>query len=183
MDRRLFLATTGAGALALLRGGANAVESQTRPNIVWIIAEDMSCHFSYQGEKTIQTPNVDRLAREGVVFDAAYVTYPVCSPSRSALITGMYQTTIGAHNHRSFRGILKHDLPTPVRLIPEYFKEAGYYVCNGANASTTGPGKTDYNFSYPENLYDGADYSGRAPGQPFFMQFQLRFTPKLVPLA
>ncbi len=173
MDRRVFLKAGGAGALSVLFGGALPVKAQTRPNIVWIIAEDMSCHFSYQGETTIQTPNVDRLAREGVVFNAAYVTCPVCSPSRSALITGMYQTTIGAHNHRSFRGILKHDLPAPVRTIPEYFKEAGYYVCNGANASATGPGKTDYNFTYSEDLYDGKDYFGRAPGQPFFMQFQL----------
>ena len=76
----------------------NAAE---RPNILWIVVEDMSCHFSFQGETVIQTPHVDRLAAEGVVFDRAYVTCPVCSPSRSALITGMYQTTIGAHNHYS----------------------------------------------------------------------------------
>lgn len=173
MDRRVFLKVGGTGALAWLCGGTQSVLAQKRPNIVWIIAEDMSCHFGYQGETTIKTPNVDRLAGEGIVFDAAYITCPVCSPSRSALITGMYQTTIGAHNHRSFRGVLKHDLPAPVRTIPEYFKEAGYYVCNGANAGATGPGKTDYNFTYPNDLYDGADYAGRAPDQPFFMQFQL----------
>jgi len=173
MHRRTFLKATGAGALSLLCGAANKVSAEDRPNIVWIVAEDMSCHFSYQGESTIKTPNVDRLAHEGAVFDAAYITCPVCSPSRSAMITGMYQTTIGAHNHRSFRGELKHDLPAPVRTVPEYFKTAGYYVCNGANAAADRPGKTDYNFNYPKNLYDGADYSGCAPGQPFFMQFQL----------
>ncbi|NLV44276.1 MAG: sulfatase [Candidatus Hydrogenedentes bacterium] len=173
MNRRVFLKAGGTGVLALLCGKTQCASAQERPNIVWIIAEDMSCHFSYQGKTTIETPNVDRLAREGVVFNAAYVTCPVCSPSRSALVTGMYQTTIGAHNHRSFRGALKHHLPAPVRTIPEYFKEAGYYVCNGANAGATGPGKTDYNFEYPADLYDGADYAGRAPNQPFFMQFQL----------
>lgn len=167
--------TSGAGALALFGGLDNSTaESPSRPNIVWIIAEDMSCHFGYQGEPLVKTPHVDRLAREGVIFDAVYVTCPVCSPSRSALITGMYQTTIGAHNHRSFRGAIKHDLPAPVRPVPEYFKDAGYYVCNGSDSEAKGRGKTDYNFDYSEDLYNGADYRGAAPGQPFFMQFQLR---------
>lgn len=174
MHRRSFLKASGAGALSLLCGAAKGADAQKRPNIVWIVVEDMSCHFSYQGETAISTPHVDRLAREGVVFDAAYITCPVCSPSRSAMITGMYQTTIGAHNHRSFRGEHQHDLSAPVRTLPEYFKQAGYYVCNGADPAATAPGKTDYNFNYPEDLYDGPDYSGRAPGQPFFMQFQLR---------
>jgi len=167
------LKASGAGALSLLYGAAGGAENPKQPNIVWIVAEDMSCHFSYQGETTIQTPNVDRLAREGVVFDSAYITCPVCSPSRSAMITGMYQTTIGAHNHRSFRGKIKHDLPGPVRPVPEYFKDAGYYVCNCNNADGKRLGKTDYNFTYPDDLYDGPDWSGRQPGQPFFMQFQL----------
>lgn len=174
MRRRSFLKASGAGALSLLFSARKPVMAQDRPNIVWIVVEDMSCHFSYQGESTIKTQNVDRLAREGVVFDAAYITCPVCSPSRSAMITGMYQTTIRSHNHRSFRGEIKHELPAPVRTIPEYFKEAGYYVCNGSNVEAKAPGKTDYNFEYPEDLYDGTDYTGRAPGQPFFMQFQLR---------
>jgi len=175
MRRRTFLKASGAGALALFGGPSNsAAESETRPNIVWIIAEDMSCHFGYQGEPLVKTPHVDRLAREGVIFDAAYVTCPVCSPSRSALITGMYQTTIGAHNHRSFRGTVKHDLSAPVRPVPEYFKDAGYYVCNGSDSEAKSKGKTDYNFNYSEDLYNGADYQGAAPGQPFFMQFQLR---------
>ena len=175
MRRRTFLKASGAGALSLLCSTtAGAAAEQQRPNIVWIVAEDMSCHFSYQGVTAIKTPNVDRLAREGVVFEAAYVTCPVCSPCRSAMITGMYQTTIGAHNHRSFRGEIKQDLPAPVRTIPEYFKEAGYYVCNGAGPGADEPGKTDYNFNYPDDLYDGSDWSGRAPDQPFFMQFQLR---------
>lgn len=175
MRRRTFLKAGAATTLSLFGGPpVGHAESPARPNIVWIIAEDMSCHFGYQGEPLVKTPHVDRLAREGVIFDAAYVTCPVCSPSRSALITGMCQTTIGAHNHRSFRGTLKHDLPAPVRTIPEHFKDAGYYVCNGSDPRARTPGKTDYNFNYSEDLYDGADYKGAASGQPFFMQFQLR---------
>jgi len=174
MNRRSFLKAGGTGALATLWGAAGDAGAQERPNIVWIVVEDMSCHFGYQGETAVKTPNVDRLAREGAVFDAAYVTCPVCSPSRSAMVTGMYQTTIGAHNHRSFRGAVKLDLPAPVRTIPDYFKEAGYYVCNGARSEADRPGKTDYNFNFPDDLYDGTDYAGRRPGQPFFMQYQLQ---------
>ena len=84
----------------------------------------MSDHFGCYGETTIKTPNVDRLAAEGVLFRNAFVTAPVCSTCRSALITGMYQTTIGAHHHRSGRGIVKLQLPTGVRPIPVLFKEA-----------------------------------------------------------
>ena len=173
MRRRAFLTGTGVGALSLVLGRRAMAQGGTRPNIVWIVAEDMSCHFSYQGEKTIATPNVDRLAAEGDVFDRAYITCPVCSPSRSAMITGMYQTSINAHNHRSFRGEIKQDLPDPVRTVPELFKNAGYYVCNGAGVEARRPGKTDYNFNYAPDLYDGPAWSGRAPDQPFFTQFQL----------
>ena len=145
-----------------------------RPNIVWIVVDDMSCHFAYQGEKLVKTPHVDRLAREGVVFSNAYVTAPVCSTFRSAVITGMYQTTIGAHHHRSGRGELKIHLPKGMRTIPELFREAGYHTCN-SDAAGKRPGKEDYNFVYQRaDLYQGIDWSKRKKDQPFFAQFQLR---------
>jgi arylsulfatase A-like enzyme len=145
-----------------------------RPNIVWIVVDDMSCHFGYQGEQLVDTPTVDRLAREGVVFSRAYATAPVCSAFRSALITGMYQTTIGAHHHRSGRGKLKIELPQDVRTTAELFREAGYYTTI-ADAGGERVGKQDYNFVYKrEDLYDGIDYNKRATGQPFFAQFHLR---------
>ena len=88
--------------------------SAERPNIVWFVIDDMSPNFSCYGEKTIETPNVDRLAAEGVRFTRAYATSPVCSTFRSALITGMYQTTIGSHHHRSGRG--KHGIRLPKEI-------------------------------------------------------------------
>ena len=110
--------------------------SDSRPNIVWILVDDMSGHFGYQGEPLVSTPNVDRLAKEGIAFTHAYATAPVCSTFRSALITGMYQTSIGAHHHRSSRGALKISLPSDVTPIPELFRAAGYYTSNGnADAS------------------------------------------------
>ena len=145
-----------------------------RPNIVWIIVDDMSANFSCYGEKTIETPHVDRLAREGTLFRNAFVTAPVCSPCRSALITGMYQTTIGAHHHRSGRGKLKIHLPSGVAPIPALFQQAGYYTCIGSgDRKGRALGKTDYNFEWDPSIYDSNDWGGRAPDQPFFMQVQL----------
>ncbi|QDT88739.1 Arylsulfatase [Gimesia algae] len=151
-----------------------AANTKQRPNIVWILVDDMSCHFGYQGEKLVETPHVDQLAREGVVFRNAYATAPVCSTFRSALITGMYQTTIGAHHHRSSRGTLKINLPAGMQTVPELFRKAGYYTTN-ANPEGTRPGKEDYNFAYQKSdLYDGVDWTKRANGQPFFAQYQLQ---------
>src|SRR3712207_5327612 len=74
-----------------------------RPNIIWILGEDMSPQLGCYGEPLIQTPNLDRMASAGARFEQAFTTAPVCSASRSALATGMFQTTIGAHNHRTFK--------------------------------------------------------------------------------
>ena len=159
---------------------ASAAESVTKPNVVWFVVDDMSANFSCYGEKLIKTPNVDRLTAEGVRFAKAFVTAPVCSACRSALITGMYQTSIGAHHHRSGRGTEKIHLPAGVKLVPELFQQAGYYTCIGSGLPDQAPegrrgglGKTDYNFEWDERVYDGADWAGREPGQPFFMQVQL----------
>ncbi|MCA8998386.1 MAG: sulfatase-like hydrolase/transferase [Planctomycetaceae bacterium] len=149
------------------------VKAEEPPNVIWVVVEDASPHISCYGETTIETPAIDRLAQEGIKFTRAFVTCPVCSPSRSAMVSGMFQTTLGAHHHRSQRVSGKwsaksnpyaasYALPESIELIPELFRDAGYYVVNGGNA------KTDYNFTQPDNLYDGKDWSGRGEGQPFF---------------
>lgn len=158
-------------ALACLTGTLSAAPQQH--NILWIIVDDMSAQFSSYGETAIETPNVDRLAREGTKFTKAFVTAPVCSTCRSAFITGMYQTSIGAHHHRSGRGAKKIHLPDGVRPVPELFKEAGYYTSVGSWPNRGARlGKTDYNFEWNEKMYDGNDWSGRKKGQPFFAQIQ-----------
>jgi arylsulfatase A-like enzyme len=173
--KRLFL------LLFLSSGSLVAAE---RPNILWFVVDDMSANFSCYGERTVQTPHVDRLAREGTKFANAFVTAPVCSPCRSALITGMYQTTIGAHHHRSGRGVEKIHLPQGVEPLPVLFQKAGYYTCIGSGlpsvtragkkAKAGGElGKTDYNFEWDAKMYDGPDWAPRKAGQPFFMQVQL----------
>jgi arylsulfatase A-like enzyme len=95
----------------------------------------------------------------------------------------MYQTTIGAHHHRSGRGAVKIHLPEGVVPVPVLFQRAGYYTCIGSglpDADRAGKaqgaarlGKTDYNFEWDPKMYDGSDWQGRKLGQPFFMQVQL----------
>ncbi len=144
-----------------------------RPNIVWIIPDDMSANFSCYGETAMETPNVDQLAASGVKFTNAYVTAPVCSTCRSAFITGMYQTSIGAHHHRSGRGEKKIYLPDNIQLVPKLFQEAGYHTSISGWPIRPGKlGKTDYNFEWDASIYDGSDWSERKEGQPFFAQIQ-----------
>jgi len=164
------------------------------PNILWFVVDDMSANFSCYGETAIATPNVDKLAADGTRFSRAYVTAPVCSACRSALITGMFQTSIGSHHHRSGRGKLKIHLPDGVSPLPVLFQKAGYFTCigsglvdrdfrdtpiaprNGAKAEWKPKepiGKTDYNFEWDTAMYNSHDWAGRADRQPFFMQVQL----------
>lgn len=148
-----------------------------KPNIVWIITEDISLELGCYQDKTVQTPNVDKLAAEGMRFTNAFVTSPVCSPSRSAMITGMYQTTIGAQNHRSHRDD-GYKLPSPVKPITSYLKEAGYYTVLGEvkENGISGYGKTDYNFDADKSIFDSNDWKGRKQGQPFFAQLMVSVT-------
>ncbi|MCF7669556.1 MAG: sulfatase [Verrucomicrobia bacterium] len=157
-----------------------------KPNILWVYVEDTNPWMSCYGDQVVETPHIDALAEDGVQFNRAYMTAGVCSPTRSAIITGMYQTSIGAHEHYSsfseWRGN-KMEVWNPnhlgVRTLPEIFKAAGYYTFN--------EGKNHYNFVFSdEDLYDrkgpngfkGArdktEWSGRKEGQPFFGQIQLR---------
>ncbi len=165
---------------------------KSRPNILWIHVDDISPHTSCYGETAIETPNIDRLAREGVLFRNAFSTSPVCSPARSALITGMYQTSINAQHHRSYRYKVKNELPEFVETLPRTFQNHGYYtvlahVQHPAKqryfpANPKNLGKSDYNFEWDTEIYDSGgspglqfnDWKGWTPDNPFFAQVQLR---------
>ena len=154
-----------------------SLSAKKRPNIVWVIPDDMSAHFSCYGETSIKTPHLDQLAQIGVKFTNAYVTAPVCSTCRSAFITGMYQTSIGSQHHRVGRGKVKHHLPKHVKLVPQLFKEAGYYTTVSdwpTKPESNKLGKTDYNFEWDRSVYNGQDWANRKEGQPFFAQLQTR---------
>jgi arylsulfatase A-like enzyme len=147
------------------------------PNILWLSCEDMSPHLGCYGDTTIPTPNIDRLAREGVRFSNAFCTAGVCAPSRNAIITGMYQTSTGGHNMRTLYNTFpeKTGLPSQysivpppdVRAFPEYLRRAGYYTTNNV--------KTDYQFEEPPTVWNAvsnkAHWRNRPGNQPFFAVF------------
>src|SRR3954470_22206597 len=127
MRRVAFVALALAGTI-LCRAHTPAAAAE-RPNILWLVAEDFGPHLGCYGTEQVWTPNLDRLAAEGVRYTRAYTTAPVCSASRSAFMTGMYQTTIGAHNHRSHRDD-GYQLPPGVRVLTEWLRDAGYATAN-----------------------------------------------------
>ncbi len=174
-SRRSFLKQVGGLSFAI--ASAQAQPAQGRPNILWLIAEDFGPDLGCYGNPEVRSPNIDRLAKEGTRFTNAFTTAPVCSPSRSAFMTGMYQTSIDAHNHRSHRDDAFR-LPEGIRVITSWFRQAGYFTANVKTAAPgiQGTGKTDFNFSPPEPVFDGTDWNQRPGGQPFFAQINFTET-------
>jgi N-sulfoglucosamine sulfohydrolase len=134
--------------------------ADTRPNILWITTEDMNPeHLASYGSRLTRTPHTDRLAAEGTRYTNAYSVAGVCAPSRSSLITGMYQTSIGTHNMRTLAmsanatddypsGFVPYSavLPVGVKCFSEYLRQAGYYCTNNV--------KEDYQFVAPVTAWD-----------------------------
>lgn len=155
-----------------------APEAHTTPNILWIIAEDMGQELAAYGTPEVRTPNLDGLARRGMRFTNAFTTSPVCSSSRSAFMTGMYQTTIGAQNHRSHRpddpSPYPFPLPDDVRIVSDWLRHAGYFTGNivqfPEGTDFQGTGKTDWNFSYDGAPFDTDRWSDLKANQPFYAQ-------------
>lgn len=144
----------------------------SQPNILWIYGEDLYPNLGCYGTPVVQTPNIDQFASQSALYKNAFVTCPVCSASRSALITGRYQTSFGAHNHRSKRDV---PLPENIKLITDHFREAGYFTSNSSGPPYDKAGKTDFNFLRP-NPFDGIDWTERAKGQPFYAQINITDT-------
>jgi N-sulfoglucosamine sulfohydrolase len=149
-------------------------QKSPRPNILWISAEDLSPDLSSYGDRYARTPNLDRLASQGARYTNAFSTAPVCAPSRSAIITGMYATSVGSHHMRS-----KAVPPPHVKAFTEYLRASGYYCTNNS--------KTDYNFEAPpshrppDTVWDEtsnkAHWRNRPDkNQPFFAVFNLMVT-------
>ena len=147
-----------------------------RPNILWISLEDTSPRFGCYGDPVARTPHIDRLAAGGRRFPNAFSTAGVCAPSRSAIITGMYQTSIGTHHMRTrHTNPYTPEMPTPydavlphyVKPFTEYLRAAGYYCTNNR--------KTDYQFTPPVTAWDecsdDAHWRNRRQDQPFFSVF------------
>jgi arylsulfatase A-like enzyme len=171
MNRRQFVSTVAFPAIIRARSGAAA----SQPNVLWILGDDLGVGLSCYGDRVVRTPNVDRLANEGVRFTQFHTTAPVCSASRSGFNVGMYQIATGTHNHRSHRKDV-YPLPAPARLITDRFRERGYFTCNVLDIApgVRGTGKTDFNFQIDHKPFDGTHWSQRKPGQPFYGQINFQ---------
>lgn len=147
--------------------------AETKPNILWIFAEDTSPWMGCYGDliNAEATPNIDGMAEAGVLFTRAYVPAPVCSATRSAMIVGQNGIRFGAHEHRSSRGGLKIHLPEGYQLLPQLLQRHGYTTFNN--------GKTDYNFVWDSKVYNfkstsQTNFQELIGKQPFFGQIQTK---------
>lgn len=162
--RRNFLKTVGGTALLPLLSCLKQAEQpiKDRPNILWLVSEDNGPFFACYGDKFAITPNLDKLAQEGILYENAFANAPVCAPARSTIITGMYACSMGTHHMRS-----KNPIPAQTKFFTQYLRQAGYYCTNCA--------KEDYNTQKPEAAWDEssqeATYLKRQPEQPFFSVF------------
>jgi len=171
-------------------------KKQDRPNILWLTCEDISPMLSFYGDSTAHTPNLDKLAKESLIFTKAYAVVGVCGPSRSSIITGMYPASIGTQNMRTGKdaigwGTRKYDqvskaidlegspvrqyaavIPEFVKCFTEYLRADGYYCTNNV--------KTDYQFAAPVTAWDQnskeATWQNCPPGKPFFSIFNFEET-------
>ena len=103
----------------MLGDGWTIASASERPNILWITAEDIGPQLGCYGDAYAQTPRLDALAKEGVVFRRCFSNAPVCAPARSTLITGRYAPTLGSQNMRT-------DVPFDGRFFTEWLRDAGY---------------------------------------------------------
>lgn len=180
-------------------GSGFAQAKKTQPyNILWLSCEDLTPLMGAYGHPEIQTPNIDRLAREGITYTNAFATVGVSAPSRSSIITGMYPVAIGSHNMRTgdhwgykeperesystntrIKDLTGCTLPeysvvTPVgvKCFTEYLRAAGYFCTNNP--------KCDYQFACPisawDEVGDKASCQNRREGQPFFAVYNLGVT-------
>lgn len=145
-----------------------------RPNILWIVAEDMSPTIPAYGDSTVQTPSLDRLFREGVRYTNMFSVSGVCAPSRFSIATGIYTTRGGAQHMRTSSrpeymekiGVIPYEATPdpPVRMMSEIMREHGYYTTNNS--------KQDYQFKAPVMVWDEnsrqAHWKNRPKGMPFF---------------
>jgi arylsulfatase A-like enzyme len=166
---------------------------ENKPNIIWLVCEDQSAQFfPMYGDKTVSLPHLEQLVEDSVLFGNMHATTPVCAPARSAIITGMYPTTLGTHNMRTYNegrktnqpqlGIPSYSpkFPDHIKPFTVYLREAGYYCTNN--------NKQDYNFEITSDAWDQScryckgekkeniHWRNRDAGQPFFAVFNFQIT-------
>ena len=150
-----------------------------RPNILWLVAEDLGPYIPAFGDSTVVTPNLSKLAFEGIRYTNVYSPSGVCAPSRAAIATGMYPSSIGANHMRTGQfmevtGLPSYEAvpPTKVKMFSELLRMSGYYCTNNS--------KRDYQFKAPVTAWDEssrkAHWRNRKGNQPFFSIFNFGVT-------
>ena len=151
-----------------------SVAPTNQPNILWLVGENMNLDLGIYGAKNVLTPHLDSLAQQGLRFTKVFATSPVCAPSRSAFMTGMYQTTTDTHHMRSHRDD-DYRLPEGVRPITHRLKDAGYFTANITyiGEQEVGTGKYDLNFVNEGPIYQSENWDELKTNQPFFAQINM----------
>ncbi len=154
-----------AAALTAFAVPSVATAEAKLPNILWIVSEDNGPFLGCYGYPDAVTPRLDALAAEGLLYRNAFSAAPVCAPTRSTIITGVYAPSMGTQHMRSRNRVNGEQIP----FFVKYLREAGYYCSNNS--------KTDYNLSpYQEDAWNqisGGDHRKRAEGQPFCAVYNL----------
>jgi len=155
-----------------VRVDSQSAKPLDRPNIFLITMEDLSPKFGSFGDPLAHTPNIDALAARGIKFTNVFTTAGVCSPSRSSLITGVHQQTMGTMHMRtsSFGTNMPYGAPyeavppAHIKAFPELLRAHGYYALNNV--------KTDYQFGNPFTVWDEssktADWKTAPTDKPLF---------------
>lgn len=157
----------------LFGNSGNTLAANEQPNILWIYVEDMSPWLGCYNDKINKnkTPNIDLIAKKGVLFERAFAPAPVCSATRSAMMLGQSAIRFGAHQHRSSRAGTPIYLPENYKLLPEILNDVGYTTFNF--------GKDDYNFIWDSSVYSyklqsSTNFLSLVDKQPFFGQIQTK---------
>lgn len=177
---RLLVAALGAFWAVLLTSAASAAEPEERPNILLLTAEDLSPRIGAFGDAAAQTPNLDRLAAEGVRYPNTFTTAGVCAPSRAALITGVRQTALSAQHMRAGRlGGFRSVPPGEVKAFPELLRRAGYFTFTTAKLdyqfSSTFPGSGPFTI-WDRETFNELDGPSAPKDQPFYGQINYNVT-------
>jgi len=147
---------------------ANVAEDSSLPNIILIMAEDIGNDLGCYGTDGVKTPTLDSLSKGGIRYTRFYTNSPICSPSRTAIMLGMYPTSCNGHNHRS-----SVTAKAGIHYLTHFLRRAGYVNLLGSKVLERKSRKTDINVRLEEPMFDK---SRSEPSKPFFQQIQLQVT-------
>ncbi len=170
----LLLALLGCESPPSMSEAVSETAAAGRPNILWLVGENMKLDLGIYGAQQVHTPRLDSLARLGIRYTRVFSTSPVCAPSRSAFMTGMYQTTTDTHNMRSHRTD-DYRLPEGVRPLTHRLQDAGYFTANikYIDSLEVGTAKLDLNFVNEGPIYQSNEWNDLKTNEPFFAQINM----------